>query len=72
MTVCVHGGNHCFGLPLPEADVTVTTASGRLVASGKTNESGMATFKVHDFGTLGVVVRSPLLEDGEKTGAVPS
>lgn len=68
VSVCAQGGQKCFGLSVRDADVTVSTQDGRVIASGKTDYAGEVTFKVDRFGALDVVARSPVLENGEAVG----
>jgi hypothetical protein len=64
------GSEGCPLLGLPRADVTVSAGAGRVLASGKTDEAGKISFKVHQFGSVQVVARSPLLQHREAAQTV--
>lgn len=59
--MCVKGGE-CYALPVPEASVEIADSSGRVLATGKTDDVGRATVSAPPNSTLGgkVTIRSPL------------
>jgi hypothetical protein len=65
VSVCVTGSEDCYALGVPEASVEIADGSGRVLATGKTDDVGRSTISVPDSLPSGkVTVRSPLFEGG--------
>lgn len=73
-TVCVEGGQRCFALPVPEAEITVARSEGGpTLAHGTTNEAGRLTLTINATGEVYVTASSPLLAGGKlKHGGIVS
>ncbi|MER7459987.1 hypothetical protein [Micromonospora sp. NPDC126480] len=75
LNVCVAGGDPCFALGLPEADVSLVGVDGGGLASGTSDEAGKVVLATGgSTGEVRVVAVSPLIEGGrtESTVVLPA
>ena len=73
VAVCINGGNRCFALPVPNANVQVLGENEKAIAHATTDDSGRASVALPGVVFKGrVTVQSPLFEGGEAGAPINS